>query len=100
MKFKKKFTRAISSNCNEAVLKLYKMTISLMSYYVLFCFEFLDTNLLSNLIDVTDSLTGRLALSAIYLLFVDLFGYSLRLCQLELKKKAISDGFMSHFSVF
>ena len=37
------------------------------------------------------SLTGRLAIP----LFMDRFGRSLRVCQLEFDKEAISDGYMS-----
>ncbi len=43
--------------------------------------------------DVTDSLPYcRLAFSAIYPLFVDRFGRSLRVCLLEFDMAAISDG--------
>ena len=38
------------------------------------------------------SLTGRLAISAISLLFVDRFGRSLRFCHLEFVKEEIYDG--------
>ena len=57
--------------------------------------------LLSNYIDVTDSLrpslTGCLAVSTISPLFVDRFGRSLLLCYLEFDNEAISDGFMAYF---
>ena len=47
-------------------------------------------------IDVTDSppqsLTSRLALSIISLLFVDRFGRSVRFCHLEFDKEDIYDG--------
>ena len=59
----------------------------------------LEAQLLSNYIDVVDSLThptGRLAVSAITSLIVDRFGFYLRVCHLEFDKKAISDGFMAH----
>ena len=40
-------------------------------------------------------LTGRLAISTIYPLFVEQFGRSLWFCHLEYDKKAIYDGQMS-----
>ena len=43
----------------------------------------LESQLLSNYIDVTYSLTGRVAVSAISPLFEDRFGRSLRFCHLE-----------------
>ncbi len=56
-----------------------------------------NTQLLSNYIGVTDSLPhGRLALFAIFPLFLVRFGRS----HLEFDKEAISDGFMAHFRVF
>ena len=48
---------------------------------------------------VTDSVTGHLAFSSIYPLFVNRFGRSLRFCHMELDKEAISDGFMEFSSV-
>ena len=45
---------------------------------------------------VTHSLTERLALSAIYLLFVDRFRRSLLFCHLKFNKEAISDGIIAH----
>ena len=55
--------------------------------------------LLSNYIDVTESLTGRLAFSAISPLLVDRFGRSLRSYHLEFDNEAIDDGFMPHSRV-
>ena len=56
-------------------------------------FYFLEAQLLSNYIDVTDSLShGTLS--------VDRFGRSLRFCNLEFDVEAIFDGFMAHFRVF
>ncbi len=65
---------------------------------------FLAAQLISNAIDVTDSLnhsfTGRLARSAISSLFVDRNGRYLRFCHLEFDEKVISVGFMAHSSTF
>ena len=73
----------------------------------------LEARLLSNYIDVSDSLrhlltrslTGRLAFSPISPLFVVRFGRSFRFCYLEFDKKAIYDGlytfkFHGFFSIF
>ena len=49
--------------------------------------------------DITDSLTIRLTVSAIYPLFLYRFGRPARFCQLEFVKEAISDGLIAHFSV-
>ena len=57
---------------------------------------FLEAQLLYDYIDVTDSLTGRLAVSAISPLFVDGFGRSLRSFHQEFDKEAIFDGFIAH----
>ncbi len=54
--------------------------------------EFLEFQLLSNYIDVADSLAGRLAVWAISALFVVQFGRSLRFCYLEFDKEALFDG--------
>ena len=59
---------------------------------------------LSNYKNVTDSLshslTGRFALLVISPLFVDRFERSLKFCQQEFDKEAISDGYMAHSRVF
>ncbi len=44
-------------------------------------------------------LTERLALSAVFPLFVNLFGRSLRICHLEFDEEAISD-VSWHISIF
>ncbi len=62
--------------------------------------SFLEAQLLSNWIDVTDSVVGRLALLAISPLIVARFGRSLRFCNLEFGKEAIPDGFVAHSRVF
>ncbi len=54
-------------------------------------FVLLEAQLLYNWIDVTDSLTSRLALSTISPLVVDLFGRNLWFCHLEFDKEAIYD---------
>ncbi len=51
---------------------------------------FLEVQLLSNCIDIIDSLR-HLDLSAISLLLVDRIGRSLRFCYLQFKKEAIKD---------
>ena len=63
-------------------------------------FRFLEAQLLSNQIAVTDSLTGFLSVSAISLLVVVRFGRSLRFYQIEFNKEAISNVFMAHYRVF
>ena len=68
--------------------------------YQLFKHMFLEVQLLSNLIDVTDSLTGRLALSTISPMVVDLLGRSLLFCHLEFDKEAISDSVHGTFPCF
>ncbi len=47
---------------------------------------------MSETCSLTPSLTGLLALSAIYALCLDRFGRPFRFCQLEFDKEAISDG--------
>ncbi len=57
----------------------------------------LEAQILSNYINVTHSLTERLAFSSKYPgFFVDKFGRPLRFCYQEFDKEAIFDGFMAH----
>ena len=64
----------------------------------------LEAQLLSNYIDVTDSLShslaGRLSVLAISPLFVNILRRSLRFCHLEFDERDITDGFMAHYPVF
>ena len=65
--------------------------------------HFLEAQLLSNYIDVTDSLRHSRDVKLFWpylLFFVDRFESSLQFYYLEFDREAISDGFMVHSRVF